>query len=323
MEKILGVDAGGTSIRCVISDFAGNILSQGAGGPANINFITSAAARRGFEQALSSALKTTDDHLTAAVIAGPHLPEELAGIISRYAAVDKVIIVDEFTAALAAGLCRAREWGIALMSGTGSFCKGRNSSGDERYAGGWGPLVGDEGSGYDIGREALFAVTRAFDGRAAETLLTEMLLFHFEIRKVAELKRILYRPPLRRHKIAALSKLVSDAAARGDEVAKEILNLAGHRLAELAAPVIRSLFEDGEYFPLILSGAVLRGESIVASAARADLQKIRENANIIVSPLEPVAGTLIIGLDALGISITTEIGENLKHAQINQIRSDK
>jgi N-acetylglucosamine kinase-like BadF-type ATPase len=252
-----------------------------------------------------------NEKVKVAVIAGPHLPEDSPEFVTRHARAAKVLISNEFEAGLAAGLGKAAGWGVLVMAGTGSFCKGRNKSGQEQYSGGWGPLIGDEGSGYDIGREALIAVARASDGRVRPTALAEALLSELRIEGLSELRRLLYRPPLKRSKIAALARPVSEAAANGDETAKEILGRAGVKLASLCAPVVRSLFPDGARFPVILSGGILRGEPLVAATAAAEIRKIHAGAEISVSALEPLAGTIIIGLEAAGIPVGPEIISNL------------
>ena len=65
--------------------------------------------------------------------------------------------------------------GVVVIAGTGSVAVGRNDAGDEARAGGWGPIVGDEGSGYAIARAGLAAILRAYDGRGPATLMTELL----------------------------------------------------------------------------------------------------------------------------------------------------
>jgi N-acetylglucosamine kinase-like BadF-type ATPase len=322
-ELVLGIDAGGTFTRCNIANTSGRILSAGIAGPSNVNFISPSSARRSFEKALTEATCTISGKIAMAVVAGPHLPDKVSALVSHYSKAKTVLLIDEFTAALAAGLCRTGGWGVVVLAGTGSFCKGRTADGKEAYSGGWGPLVGDDGSSYDIARNALRAVARAYDERSEKTLLTDIMLSHLKIQRVPDLKRRLYRPPFKRHKLAALSQFVSQAASRGDRVAKEILRNAGVRLADLAAPVAVALFEDKAPFPIVLSGGVLQGEPLVASATKEKLQELRPNAEVIVSPLEPIAGTILIGLKEMGIEASPEIINNLKSTTRPKGRSKK
>jgi len=321
---IAAIDTGGTSTRCIITDSTAKIVASGSGGPGNINFVSARSVRQAFEHALMTALHSFHGRISTAVIAGPHLPKGMPAAVSDRTGAEKVLIIDEFSAALAAGLGKANGWGIVAMSGTGSFCKGRNKAGAEAYSGGWGPLIGDEGSAYEIGLEALRAVAQAADARRQETLLTGVLLTHFSIERISELRRVLYRPPLKRHQIAAIARLVSVVAAKGDETAAVILTAAGQRLAALAIPVALSLFREDERFPLVLSGGVLRRNRLVASAAREVIGTVRPRARIILSPLEPVAGAVIVGLDAQGIKIDRSMIDNLRNSRLasGKMRSD-
>src|SRR5213078_4483038 len=91
----------------------------------------------------------------------------------------RVLVVNDALIALAAGA--GDDPGIVIISGTGSIVYGRNERVEAARAGGWGHMIGDEGSGYWIGREALAAVMRAGDGRGPETGLTAAMLAHFQV----------------------------------------------------------------------------------------------------------------------------------------------
>lgn len=311
LRCVAGIDVGGSHTRCWIADEKGIILAHASSGPANRLFVSAASAQDAIEAALSGALSSLSSKIEKLVIAGPHMPPDSLDVIVRYVPKKAIIISNEFELALAAGLQETGGWGVVVAAGTGSFCKGRNSEGEEQYSGGWGPLVGDEGSGYDIAREALIAIVRASDGRGAETSITQAVCADINIGEISELKRYLYDPPVNRHELAALAKYVFDAAETGDAVAKEILHGTGIRLARVAEPVISSLFGPGQSFPLILTGGVMfRGGSLPGTFAR-EINKIRPHADVFVSPLQPVAGALIIGLDSIGVAIDSDIISNL------------
>ncbi len=312
MRHVLGIDAGGTHTRCRLADERGRILSVGCGGPANKNFVSSKSAQSAVERALARALKSFDHKVEAAVVAGPHLPPTTLAVVARHAGTENVIAADEFEIALAAALPGTEgRHGVVIMSGTGSFCKGRNAEGAEEYAGGWGPLVGDEGSGYDLARDALAAVVRASEGRGGETMLTELMLSHFKLGDVQELKKRLYAPPIKRHKLAALARHVFTAAQAGDEVAAEILRTGGVRLAQLASPVLLGLFGARERFPVALSGGILREESVMTATVTSEVKKIRPRADVFAPAFQPVTGAVIIALESIGVRIDSEVIENL------------
>ena len=104
-----------------------------------------------------------------------------------------VVIANDAELVLAAGTPDG--WGIALISGTGSIVFGRSPHGEMARAGGWGHILGDEGSGYAIGVEALRAVMRAFDGRGPATALTDAVLLHWSLKTPPDLVGRVYRDP--------------------------------------------------------------------------------------------------------------------------------
>lgn len=316
MRHVLGIDAGGTHTRCQLADESGHILTDGCGSPANTNFVSSKSAQSAVEHVLARALKSFDRKIEAAVIAGPHLPPTALAVVVRRAGTENVVVTDEFEIALAAAIpekeSRSRQRrGVVIMSGTGSFCKGRNAEGAEKYVGGWGPLVGDEGSGYDLAREALAAVVRASEGRGGETMLTELILSHLKLGSVQELKKRLYAPPIKRHKFAELARCVFTAAQAGDGVAVEILRTGGVRLARLASPVLLGLFGKNERFLVALSGGILREESIMTATVSSEVKRIRPRADVFSPALQPVTGAVIIGLESIGVQIDSAVIDNL------------
>ena len=317
MHRILGIDAGGSHTRCCLADSEGRISSFAHGGPANRNFVSPEAARTALERVLAALFVPSGEPVDAAIITGAHLHSKTEAIVSGYTRAGNVIFVDEFEASLAAGLCIAGQWrpeppGVVVMAGTGSFCKGRNSEGQLCYAGGWGPLMGDEGSGYDIAREILRAVVKSADGRAEKTRLTEMVQAHFKISEPGELKRVLYDPPIARHDLAGLARYAFQAAEMGDTAAIGILGEAGRRLVRLAHPVVKGLFKPGESFPLILSGGVFERESEISDTLNLEISALCPDADILPAKLQPVIGAIVICLDALGVGLNKRITDNLE-----------
>src|SRR5919206_381899 len=120
--------------------------------------------------------------------------------------------------------------GVVVIAGTGSVAFGRNDAGEEVRAGGWGPIIGDEGSGYFIARTGLSAILRAYDGRGKATLMTELLRneHHLEPR---DLPRAIYAQTTHADDVARYAKLVFDAAKADDAVARSIVELGAQQLA--------------------------------------------------------------------------------------------
>jgi len=170
-----------------------------------------------------------------------------------------VSVNSDAVAALASGT-RGRLHGAVVISGTGMICLGYNSQGTSRRAGGWGPMLGDEGSGYAIGLHVLRAVACADDGRGPATLLTERLLSSLSLQRAEQLIPWAYREEDRSwQKFAALAPLATQCAGAGDKVAQSILDFAAAQLLHTISPVVDglNLAEGGEEFPLVLAGGNL------------------------------------------------------------------
>ena len=170
-----------------------------------------------------------------------------------------------------------------IISGTGSIAYGRNAAGEAARSGGWGYVLGDEGSGYWIGRAALRAVLRAADLRGPGTLLTQMLLDHFQVSQPQLLLHEVYHHHLKPAAIGALASCVQTAFSEGDEAATGILRGAADELEGAALSVARRLGSDGRGLHLHpvgrhLSGGAVAGAGAVAAAAAGGAAQLDETA---------------------------------------------
>jgi N-acetylglucosamine kinase-like BadF-type ATPase len=147
-------------------------------------------------------------------------------------------------------------WGVAVIAGTGSMAFGRAPDGRTARAGGWGYLLGDEGSGYALALAALRAVARMADQRGPTTYLADMLLSHLALKQPQELIGAVYRGGLDRPAVAVLAPVVLEAAEAGDEVADAIVQKGAEQLALAVAAVARQL-ELTSPLPVALAGGLL------------------------------------------------------------------
>ena len=131
--------------------------------------------------------------------------------------------------------------GIAVISGTGSLVVGRNPAGESHRSGGWGPLFGDEGSGYQIAVQGLRAAAKAADGRGPASQLLTLWLEHFQLHSSQQLISQIYAAEMNRARIAALAKIVFEAEQHGDSVAKAIISTAVEELVAAGAAVAKRL----------------------------------------------------------------------------------
>jgi N-acetylglucosamine kinase-like BadF-type ATPase len=185
-------------------------------------------------------------------------------------------------------------WGVAVIAGTGSIVFGRSESGESTRAGGWGYLLGDEGSAYIIALQGLTAAARAADKRSPETRLLPRFLEKFQLQQPLDLIGAVYQGNVDRPTIASWSDIVFDEAAAGDAVAADIIERGAGEIAHAIAAVCRQLGFAGRPFPLALSGGLLTHydsyrEQVVALLKRRQLSP--EPVGIVA---EPVAGAVIL-----------------------------
>jgi N-acetylglucosamine kinase-like BadF-type ATPase len=203
--------------------------------------------------------------------------------------------------------------GIIVIAGTGSVALGRNLQGREARAGGWGHVVDDAGSGYDIGRRVLGAVLRAHDGRGAGTALTPMVLHSLALSSPEEIEGVALRLDIAA--VADLSRLALAAAGQGDGVARGIVQEAAQQLALLVRAVWERLGLAGGHAVAATGG--LFSHQALADAFRGALVRVCPQARVAAPRLSPAGGALIIAFRRRGLAATGELVERLKpHAAV-------
>jgi N-acetylglucosamine kinase len=296
---VLGIDAGATKTVCLLADARGTILAQGRGPGANLHV----AGELGVEKVLHEvmALALADRPVPPAAIclgiAGVDRDDEAAtvgGIMRRISHNARVLVVNDALIALVAGARDAP--GIVIIAGTGSIVYGRNAAGESARAGGWGHMVGDEGSGYWIGREAVAAVMRAADGRGPRTRLTDEILAHFGVADASRLPRIVYDREVPRMSVAALGPIIQDVAAAGDTVAAGILERAAEELVLAAQSVAARLEMRGDAFTFHLAGGVFQVVPSLAADVNRRLREVAPRSRVQLLTDEPAVGAVWLAL---------------------------
>lgn len=305
---LIGVDSGGTkSVGCVVS-LDGTVLGLGYGGPTNTLFVPERDARHAVREAVLGALgqrggvSEVFPQVRVVYLSAPGLPADSAERSLRPIVPEARIVVESDAYAAFRGALPQGD-GVVVLSGTGSFACGR-WRGRWLTTGGWGPLVGDEGSGYWIGVEALKAVVRAVDGRGPATQLREIFrrALHYSLDR--ELRHFIYGNELNRQRIAGLTLLVTQAARAGDAVARDILERAGKELAMLACSVVERLGVENGSIAISATGGVMRPGSVVLEAFRSEVQRMIPQARYVPARFQPWVGAALCALELDGIRIT-------------------
>src|ERR1700757_2246288 len=205
---VLGIDAGGTKTVCLLADDRAMVVSEGRGRGANLQASGELELEKVLYEVMAQAIGDRPWRADAIClgIAGADREDDVQtvrSIMRRISPGSRVLVAREAAAPGAPG--------IVIIAGTGSIAYGRNARGYAARAGGWGHILGDEGSGYWIGRPALRALVRDGDGRGRETSLTPRLLGHFRLSRAAELIHRIYHEPLAPSAIGALARYAQDA----------------------------------------------------------------------------------------------------------------
>ena len=250
MERyVVGVDGGGTHLRVVVADEGGRVLGAYEGEGANPSLVGREVSEQRTRAAINAALAEaglTPDQVQAICLgiagaAAVHSAEWVRSVAKAVVPGALVVTSADYEIALAGA--NGRLEGVLIAAGTGSVAYGVSPSGETALAGGWGYLLGDEGSGYWLGLEALRAVARAEDGRGPHTSLSRSVPEALELAGArADLIAWLYqgdRP--RQGEVSALAPLVLRTAAAGDEAAVDVVHRAAGHLAELGETVARRL----------------------------------------------------------------------------------
>lgn len=294
---VLGIDGGGSKTLALVADRTGEVLGRGTAGPSNYQGIGLAPALAALESATAAAIAAAGCEygaLAAACVglAGVDRPadrQRLAAWAAGYLPGVPVAIVNDAQLVLAAGTPAG--WGVGVICGTGSIAYARDPAGNMARAGGWGYLLGDEGSGYAIGLAALRAVLRAHDGRGPHTALTEAVLAHWRLADPPALVPQVYAHRSGPAALAELAALVEAVADAGDEVARSILHEAGGELALAVSAVMRRL-DLTEPAPCALAGGVI----VKGTALREAFMAAADGLGIALAPVtlvsEPAQGAL-------------------------------
>jgi glucosamine kinase len=236
MSKVLiGADVGGTKTAVAVSE-DGNVVGRADGPGAAVRpgraLASASTITEVVRRALSTAGRLTGDVLVVGAAGAGREPErdELRKALRSENIASNVVVTTDIEIALAAAFAEGP--GIVVSAGTGSVAVGRDQSGKRHRIGGYGWQMGDEGSGYAIGRASLGAVSRARDGRSPNTALSERLL---EVTRSTDFDALIrWAAGASPAEVAALAPHVLDVAAEGDPLAQGIADYAARELSQLA-----------------------------------------------------------------------------------------
>ena len=300
---LVAVDGGQTSTKALVARMDGSVLAQGRGGPSDHFHGPDGVEknRRALHEAIASALSAAavDGNDVAAVGLGltgaPPQGEQgpiVDKIVREILPQATVTVVPDYVTNLAGA--SGGTPGVVVIAGGGSIGYGVTSDGREALAGGFGYLLGDEGSAFDIGLQAIAAACRAEDRRGEPTTMRDAVLGHFDISTMRTIPRIVYKAGFSRERISLLAPAVAAAARNDDPAACRIMTRAGEELASTTLGVIRQLYRPGASVSVYLTGGAFRAGETLLGPYRSVLSEGWPVAEVRQPLFPPVVGGLIL-----------------------------
>ncbi|MBI4446615.1 MAG: hypothetical protein HY645_11985 [Acidobacteria bacterium] len=304
MKVLLGLDGGGSRTSCVAATEDGTSMGKGHGGSANYLKEGLYTAKYSIREAALEALKEcgASNHDVACVcagLAGVDRPADRALMrlfLKELFPHSKQVVENDAFVALAGATGGLP--GVIVISGTGSIAFGVNERAKRARAGGWGHLLGDEGSGYDIARKGLQAALQAYDGRGPETLILEKLLKEFYLSSIDELVPMLYREDITPRRIASLYPLILACAEEDDAVALKLLADAAQALLLALKTVLRKLGFKNPPIPVTFSGGVFENSTSLREMFEKEVTGL-PGVKLMAPKYPPSKGALLIAQAAL------------------------
>ncbi|MEH1769403.1 N-acetylglucosamine kinase [Nostoc sp.] len=314
MSYVLGIDGGGSKTVCVLMDDWLQVLGRGEAGPSNYQSIGIEATLQSIQSAIHNAVEaviitnTVNIDAICLGLAGvgraadievvKRLVQELQNnkslSINWVLQPGNIVICNDALIALFGGI--GQPVGIVVAAGTGSIVFGRNHQGHTKRVGGWGYILGDEGSAYKIAIAGMNAALKSYDGREMSTSLVETFKQHLGLENIEDLIELIYRREWGVKQIAALAPIVDFAAASGDIVANIIIDDAIKELVKATSTVIDAIFTADSVLEVVTTGSVWRGRCKIHERFAASLVKEFPNVNVIFPRHEPAYGAGLLAL---------------------------
>lgn len=286
----IGVDGGGTHARAVVVDEDGRELARRTGPAGLVDPRDPGSAAAAIAQLVRTALLDAGKPSAAALCCGlagagrPHEREAVRIALTLEHLAERIVVVGDAEAAMADAFPDGT--GVLVVAGTGSIAWARTTDGDALRVGGWGQLLGDEGSGYDIALQGLRAVAHAADGRAPHTALTTVLLAAAGVSSPDDL--IAWTAGAAKAQIAALAPSVLSCASRGDQAALTIRGNTVRSLVEMtAAAALRS---GAHTLTVALTGGLIAGNGPLRDFVSEAVRERLPGANVTDRPVDAAFG---------------------------------
>lgn len=301
----LGVDIGGTKSHALIADDNGHALGFGQAGGGNWENVGWDGTRQALHECVQMALnkagiQPSQIQGSGYGVAGYDWPEdrvharqviESLGLATPYELVNDTII------GLIAGTPNG--WGVAVVAGTGSNCRGRDREKREARVTGMSSEYGEYGGASEIVEKALEVTAKAWARRAPPTALSDAFLSMTDAQDIEDMIAGISRG---RYDVSPdAARLVFQVARDGDPIAQEIIQWAGKELADLASGVIRQLGFENSAFDVILIGSTINSNENLKDIMKKHIKLVAPHAHLVPLTVPPVIGGVLLGVEQVGL----------------------
>jgi N-acetylglucosamine kinase-like BadF-type ATPase len=302
-KYLLGIDGGGTHTTAWVADERARVVGRAVAGPSNPLKVGFEACEREILRAAKSALRKAGAMRGAveSVVVGlagvdrPPVHSRVLKGIRKSLGARHILLTSDAAIALHAAIGNSP--GIMVISGTGSIAYARDEKGNALRSGGWGATFDDAGSGYDLGRRAITAALRDYDGRGHRTILGAKICRALKLRDITQV----ILKPLTTQDIAALFPVVLKATQRGDGVSRYMLDVAAHDLSELASALIDRLRWKNRAFPVVCAGGIFSASPRVRKLFSLFVRNVAPQARVVLLRKQPVEGALAMARELAAV----------------------
>jgi N-acetylglucosamine kinase-like BadF-type ATPase len=313
-KYFLGVDIGSTKSHALIADQTGRAVGFGSSGGGNWEGVGWDVAQKALQTCVRMAVRSARINISKIAgagfgIAGYDWPEDLAGVqqmVNSLGLTAPCKIVNDAIVGLLAGA--EAGWGVVVVSGTGTNCRGRDRLGREGRVTGMGSKYAEHGGAFELVNKAIQAVALAWTRRGPETKLNHTFLTLTGACSTEELLAGIARC---RYKITPnAAHLIFQTAREGDLVAEEIIRWTARELADLAVGVIRQLEFENIAFDVVLAGSTFKGSMILNNVMEKRIKLVASQAKLVRLAVSPVIGSVLLGFEQSGMD-TLDVRQTL------------
>ncbi|MER2010520.1 MAG: BadF/BadG/BcrA/BcrD ATPase family protein [Psychrobacillus sp.] len=301
---VLGIDGGGTKTTGIIATSKGEVVAKATVGGTNINSTGKIAVQSELQKLIRELKELAPQNflLVKRVFAGMAgagnitNQDALKAILQPLFSSEVSITIDhDAITALYSGTIGKP--GVVQIAGTGAITYGVNEASDRARVGGWGHLFGDQGSGYAIGRDALEAAFKARDGLIEQTVLSDLLIQHFNKEELPDIIQVIYQAENPKKLISSLTVLVMKAVERNDLMAKHIIDQNGAELGLAISALVKQLFSQGnDVIRVVLVGGLFNRYDVLKESIERTIKNEGIHVDIIFPKILPAGGAVVAAL---------------------------